>query len=72
VKWASGLAAEQLLIRDVKISDLRPYHFAVDAGKDVEIVDHHPHLILPGFNDAHVPDQFLQERRAALLVAPMA
>lgn len=43
-----------LLIRDGKIAAIGAYHLvAADAGKDAEIVDHRPHLILPGFIDAH-------------------
>ncbi|MDF1601843.1 guanine deaminase [Mesorhizobium sp. YIM 152430] len=43
-----------LLIRDGKIAAMGDFHLvAREAGRDVAIVDHRPHLILPGFIDTH-------------------
>jgi guanine deaminase len=43
-----------LLLRDGRIEAMGAFHLiAAGQGKGVEIVDHRPHLILPGFIDAH-------------------
>ncbi|MEO4000520.1 guanine deaminase [Mesorhizobium sp. CAU 1732] len=44
-----------VLIRDGKIAAVGNFHLvSSEAGRDVRVVDHRPHLILPGFIDAHV------------------
>lgn len=44
-----------LLIRDGKIAAVGNFaKVNVEAGEGAEIIDHRPHLILPGFIDAHV------------------
>ncbi len=43
-----------LLIRDGKIAAMGDFHLVSrEAGRDVPVVDHRPHLILPGFIDTH-------------------
>lgn len=43
-----------LLLRDGKIAAAGPYsEVAKHAGPNAKIIDHRPHLILPGFIDAH-------------------
>lgn len=43
-----------VLVRDGRIEAMGDFHLlAAGAGKGAEIVDHRPHLILPGFIDAH-------------------
>lgn len=44
-----------LLVRDGKISAIGDFaQVSATAGKDVPVVDHRPHIIMPGFIDAHV------------------
>lgn len=44
-----------LLVEDGRIAAMGDYSaVAAKAGRDVEVIDHRPHLILPGFIDAHV------------------
>jgi len=44
-----------VLVRDGRIAAVGDYHsVARQAGPGVETIDHRPHLILPGFIDAHV------------------
>lgn len=44
-----------LLIRDGKIAALDSYaRLRVGEGRNVEVVDHRPHLIMPGFIDCHI------------------
>ncbi len=44
-----------VLVKDGKIADVGDYaELARGAGPQVEIIDHRPHLILPGFIDAHL------------------
>ena len=43
-----------LMIRDGRIVRRGPFaQVRAQAGGDVEVVDHRPHLVLPGFIDAH-------------------
>lgn len=43
-----------LLIRDGKIASAGAYADVVKQAGDAKVVDHRPHLLLPGFIDAHV------------------
>lgn len=44
-----------LLIRDGKIAAIDDYaDLRKGAGRNVEVIDHHPHLIMPGFIDTHI------------------
>lgn len=44
-----------LLIRDGKIAALGSYaQLRAGEGRNVEVVDHRPHLIMPGFIDCHI------------------
>ena len=44
-----------VLMRDGKIAAVGGYaQVAAQAGSNVQLIDHRPHLILPGFIDAHV------------------
>lgn len=44
-----------LLIRDGKIAALDSYaQLRAGEGRNVEVVDHRPHLIMPGFIDCHI------------------
>jgi guanine deaminase len=44
-----------LLVRDGKIVALDDYaRLRAGEGRNVEVIDHHPHLIMPGFIDTHI------------------
>jgi guanine deaminase len=43
-----------VLVRDGRVVAVGEFSTVATQASDVEIVDHHPHLILPGFIDAHV------------------
>lgn len=44
-----------LLIRDGKIAVMDSYAaLRTGEGRNVEVIDHHPHLIVPGFIDCHI------------------
>lgn len=44
-----------LLIRDGKIAAMDSYAaLRTGEGRNVEVIDHHPHLIVPGFIDCHI------------------
>ena len=44
-----------LLVRDGKVVALDDYaRLRAGEGRNVEVIDHHPHLIMPGFIDTHI------------------